>query len=61
MDNQICIGFNEWFYEQEGFGHRAERFWSDFDARNQLAMKNWLQTAYQMGYEEGQRLYGGTE
>ena len=54
-------GFNDWFYEQEGYGFRAERFWSDYDAKDQIAMMEWLRTAYRMGYEEGQRLYGGTE
>ena len=28
---------------------------------SQTRMKEWLRTAYQMGYKEGQRLYGGTE
>jgi hypothetical protein len=55
------MDFDNWFYEQEGFGFRVERFWSDYDARNQLAMLEWLRTAYQMGYEEGKKLYGGTE
>ena len=54
-------GFNNWFYEQEGYGFRAECFWSDYDAKDQVAMMEWLRTAYRMGYEEGQRLYGGTE
>jgi len=55
------MDFDDWFYEREGFGFRAERFWSDYDTKDQVAMMKWLRTAYQMGYEEGQRLYGGTE
>jgi hypothetical protein len=39
--------FEDWFYELEGFGFRAEYFW--------------LRISYEMGYNEGQRLYGGTE
>ena len=54
-------GFDDWFYELEGFSFRAEHFWGDFDAKNQIAMVEWLRTAYRMCYEEGQRLYGGTE
>ena len=55
------MDFDAWFYEMEGYGFRAERFWSDYDVKDQVAMMEWLRTAYQMGYEEGQRLYGGTE
>jgi len=55
------MDFDDWFYEMEGYGFRAERFWSDYDAKDQVVMMKWLRTAYQMGYEEGQRLYGGTE
>ena len=54
-------GFENWFDEIEGYGFRSERFWSDYDAKDQIAMMEWLRTAYRMGYEEGQRLYGGTE
>lgn len=53
--------FDDWFYEMEGYGFRAERFWDDFETKNHAAMMEWLKTAYKMGYEEGQRLYGGTE
>jgi len=55
------MNFDDWFYEMEGYGLRAERFWSDYDAKDQIAMMKWLRTAHQMGYEEGQKLYGGTE
>lgn len=54
-------GFDDWFYEMEGFGFRAERFWSDYDLKNRESMLEWLRTAYEIGYEEGHRLYGGTE
>jgi len=47
-------GFDDWFYEMEGFGLRSERCASDFDAQNWNTMVEWLRTAYQMGYEKGQ-------
>jgi len=54
-------GFDDWFYELEGFVFRSERFWDDFESKNRDSMLEWMRTAYQMGYEVGQRLYGGTE
>jgi len=54
-------GFDDWFYELEGFVFRSERFWDDFESKNRDSMLEWMRTAYQMGYDEGQRLYGGTE
>jgi len=54
-------GFDDWFYELEGFVFRSERFWDDFESKNRDSVLEWMRTAYQMGYEEGQSLYGGTE
>jgi hypothetical protein len=54
-------GFEDWFYEMEGFHIRAERFWTDYESKNRDAMIEWLITAYQIGYENGQQLYGGTD
>ena len=45
------MNFDDWFYEMEGFGFRAERCASDFDSQNWTAMVEWLRTAYQTGYE----------
>lgn len=53
--------FDEWFYEEEGFHARSERFWDDYERQDRDTMLEWLRTAYRMGYEEGQLLYGGTE
>jgi hypothetical protein len=57
--------FEDWFYELEGFGFRAEYFWSDFDyaceTKDYKRIVKWLRISYEMGYNEGQRLYGGTE
>jgi len=44
--------FDDWFYEMEGYGFRAERFWDDFERQDRVAMIEWLKTAYQMGSEE---------
>lgn len=54
-------GFDDWFYELEGYHIRAERFWDDFASQDQKLMLEWVRTAYEIGYGEGQRLYGGTE
>ena len=53
--------FDNWFYELEGFHIRSERFWGDYESKDRDAMMEWMRTAYQMGYENGQQLYGGTE
>jgi len=49
-------GFDDWFYEMEGYGFRAERFWDDFERQDRVAMIEWLKTACQMGYEKGQEV-----
>jgi hypothetical protein len=54
-------GFENWFYEMEGFHIRAERFWTDYETQNRDAMIEWLRTAYQMGYQNQQKFYGGTD
>ena len=62
---EIDKQFDEWFYELEGFVFRSERFWDDFDyakgSKNNQSMVKWLRSAFQVGYEQGQRLYGGTD
>jgi len=47
-------GFDDWFYEKEGFGLRSERYARDFDGQNWNVMVEWMKTAYQMGYKKGQ-------
>lgn len=58
-------GFDTWFEEMEGFSFRSERFYDDFDyaakTKDYKMIIKWLQAAYEVGYEDGQRLYGGTE
>jgi hypothetical protein len=48
-------GFDEWFYEMEGYSYRSERFWDDFEyaakTNNYLLMVNWLRASYEMGKE----------
>lgn len=57
--------FEDWFYELVGFSFRSEWFCDDFDhatkTKDYKRIIKWLRTAYKVGYEEGQRLYGGTE
>jgi hypothetical protein len=45
--------FEEWFYEIEGFGFRAERFYNDCEYGNTECLRDWLLTAWQLGYEAG--------
>jgi len=54
-------GFDNWFGHLEGFHIRAERFWDDVENLRRREIYEWLQTAYEMGYNEGKKLYGGTE
>ena len=54
-------GFDEWFYEMEGYHFRAERFWDDIAYQDKDTILEWLKTAYRVGYEDGQKLYGGTK
>lgn len=62
---EIDKQFDEWFYELEGFVFRSERFWDDFDyakdSKDTQSMVKWLRTAFEMGYDAGSKLYGGTE
>jgi hypothetical protein len=62
---EIDRQFEEWFYELEGFVFRSERFWDDFDyakdSKDNQSMVKWLRTAFEMGYDVGSKLYGGTE
>ena len=57
--------FDEWFNELVGFSFRSEWFYEDFDyaakTNDYKKIVEWLKSAYKVGYEEGQRLYGGTE
>ena len=58
-------GFDEWFNELVGFSFRSEWFYDDFDhsakTNDYKKIVEWLKTAYDVGHEEGKRLYGGTE
>jgi hypothetical protein len=57
--------FDAWFEEMEGYSFRYERFWDDFDyakeSKNNQLMVKWLRTAFEMGYNAGSKLYGGTD
>jgi hypothetical protein len=44
------MSFEDWFYEQEGFGLRAERFLEEECERDMqlfINMKKWLEAAYE--------------
>jgi hypothetical protein len=48
--------FDDWYYEQEGFGLRAERFNEYMDFRtvtpkNKTEMIQWLKSAFEAGRE----------
>jgi len=53
--------FHDWFWELEGYHIRSERFWDDVENNRKREIYEWLQTAYEMGHDEGKKLYGGTE
>jgi hypothetical protein len=59
------MNFDEWFNELVGFSFRSEWFYDDFDhvakTNDYKKIVEWLRTAYEVGYGEGKRLYGGTE
>jgi hypothetical protein len=50
--------FDEWFYEQEGFALRAERFYDDLECvyssntDRAIIMVGWLKSAYEEGYNQ---------
>ena len=41
--------FEQYFYEQEGFGLRAERFYADMDTGNAEQMRAWMEAAFLAG------------
>jgi hypothetical protein len=56
--------FEQWFYEQEVYGTRSERFYDDLGNRTNSRlrkvehyqrMKQWLESAYNQGYERGKQ------
>jgi hypothetical protein len=55
------MSFEDWWYEQEGFGLRAERFFEEECERDMqlfINMKKWLEAAYEAGTQEGiHRMY----
>ena len=49
------MSFEDWWYEQEGFGLRAERFFEEECERDMqlfINMKKWLEAAYEAGQEK---------
>lgn len=60
MEN-LNKNFDNWFHKLEGSHIRSELFWDDVNNNRRRKIYEWLQSAYEIGYDEGQRLYGGTE
>lgn len=51
------MAFDDWFYEQEGFALRAERFHTDLemfhaDELTNIDILRWLKAAYEEGYNQ---------
>jgi hypothetical protein len=49
------MSFEDWWYEQEGFGLRSERFFEEECGRDMqlfINMKKWLEAAYEAGKEQ---------
>lgn len=51
--------FEDWFYEQEGFALRAERFYDDLERggngltrEEAITAVGWLRAAYKEGYDQ---------
>lgn len=65
FNEEVQNAFDEWFYEMEGFSFRSERFYDDIEyedvAIRNVNAKRWLQSAFEVGYNAGKSLYGGTE
>lgn len=61
--------FNQWFHELVGFSFRSEWFYDDCligdEKTRQDMMYKWVHSAFveghQKGFDEGMKLYGGTE
>lgn len=47
--------FNDWLWQQEGFGYRADRLFADLrgDTAQYEIVINWLKAAYEIGKQEG--------
>ena len=47
--------FNDWLWQQEGFGLRADRLFADLNNNYQQyeIVVNWLKAAYEIGKQEG--------
>lgn len=44
--------FDRWFFQREGYGLRAERFYDDVKHCDATLMKEWLIAAYLVGRAE---------
>lgn len=55
MDEKLFEKFCEWFYAQENYGLRAERFYNDAiiddDLTRDAVLSVWIKTAFEQGAE----------
>lgn len=56
-NNLIDNAFDEWFNEMVGFSFRSEHFYGDIEYEDVLCRninaRQWLKTAFEMGYNAG--------
>jgi hypothetical protein len=47
--------FDDWLWQREGFGYRADRLFADLrgDPAQYEIVINWLKAAYEIGKQEG--------
>lgn len=45
--------FEDWFWQIEDCGIKADRFWNDVNNNNRREIFEWIKNAYEMGYKEG--------
>lgn len=58
MDPKVKSAFDEWIWEQEGYGLRWERAADDLTWRPQYdsdLLMEWLQAAFKAGYEAAKK------
>lgn len=53
--------FREWFFKQPLGESAADHFWDAVNRNDRQEVLSWVKRAYEKGYTDGQKLYGGTE
>ena len=55
MQRKKDMTFDNWLDEVENYGSRLERLLETFPTADPNALVLWLETAYNVGYEEGKK------